>query len=233
MVCVERLFLVAIIICLGMVVPVSAQVSSQGGTSAVIRVTAFPSGATASPAAANASAALGITPAPINSSAAQGFVSDVPLVVKHAYYDGNRLLLKSDYAFAEAFNKSETRDTFNGIQLTFPSSQSFAGSSFKTVANQDVIWLGDQKQKKPQLTIYAVGHGFGYFQTIKNTAPYVMNLQFYKEKNGTLPGFIDLYVQDSHKTLLRGYFYAEPLKPVTATDKGKPAAAALATSKKP
>ena len=105
-----------------------------------------------------------------------------------------------------------TAEGSKGIKITFEDNQQFEGKSYKVLVDKDKMIEGDEPKAKPALELYAMvgGKRDAYLDTLKNHAPYTMTLNFYKRQNGLLPGFIDLQIQDSHVTKLKGYFWAAP-----------------------
>jgi hypothetical protein len=134
---------------------------------------------------------------------ANGTVYDIKFVLKHAYYNDGNLLLKSDPV--KTFDLDVP--AFIGVRITFPHAEKFPGKTYNVVSDER---MESSQPDKPNLTLYSTVAG--YFNNIKNNAPYDLKLQFYQPTKGLLPGYIDLKVKDSNTTWIRGYFYAQPLK---------------------
>jgi hypothetical protein len=99
-----------------------------------------------------------------------------------------------------------------GIRIKFATDQRLEGKSFKLATGQDRIAVGEELQPKPllELDYIAGGSDLSYLDTIIDHSPYTMTLNFYKQQNGLLPGFIDLEIFCPQKTKIKGYFWAAP-----------------------
>jgi hypothetical protein len=98
------------------------------------------------------------------------------------------------------------------IRVKFATDQRLEGKSFKLTIGQDRMVVGEEVQPKPllELDYIAGGSDLSYLDTIVDHSPYTMTLNFYKQQNGLLPGFIDLEIFCPQKTKIKGYFWAAP-----------------------
>jgi hypothetical protein len=138
-----------------------------------------------------------------------GYIFDNKFQVSKAYYSPRSLTLRGRLTPTGSIVKAEGRE---GIKINFEDNQQFEGESYKVLADQDLMIAGEERKPRPALELYAlVGAKVDrYIDTVANHARYRMTLKFFKRRNGLLPGFIDLEIQDPHVTKIKGYFWAAP-----------------------
>jgi hypothetical protein len=127
-----------------------------------------------------------------------------------AFYNAHTVFLKSaSVPVLGDFTKSEASP---GIRINFATNQRLEGKSYRVVVGQDHLVVGEEVQPKPKLELDYLGGGskLTFLDTIEDHSPYSMTLNFYKQQNGMLPGFIDLDISAAQKTRLKGYFWAVP-----------------------